>query len=59
MIHTYQNLHGQILSLVGIEAEEDANEQSEDDDELSEMLEIQEEAKYIMYLITWHCKLGN
>ena len=65
MIHTYQNLHGQILSLVGIEVEEDANEQSEDDDELprlrdeTETPEIQEEAKYITYLITWHCKLGN
>ena len=65
MIHTYQNLHGQILSLVGIEAEKDANEQSEDDDELprlhdeTETPEIQEEAKYITYLITWHCKLGN
>ena len=46
MIHTYQNLLSQILSLVGIEVEEDANEQSEDDDELlhpcneTEMLEI-------------------
>ena len=51
---------------VGIEAEEDANEQSEDedDDELQPRLrdetetpEIQEEAKYIKYLITWHYKL--
>ena len=48
---------------VGIEAEKDTNEQSEDDDELphlhdeTEMPEIQEEAKYIKYLITWHYKL--